>query len=226
MSVFQCLYCSSIMAISEDTYRMQLPSFESPFVHSQSASESKYYDSCIKIHFYKCPNCGQYTILADGVGKLVKDIHVPIRPLSSAKQFPEYIPEAIRQDYAEACAIVHLSPKASATLSRRCLQGMIRDFWGITRSTLNKEIDELKNKIPPDLWFSIDALRQLGNIGAHMERDTNVIVDIEPNEADSLIKLIELLIKEWYINREERHKLFSNIITTNQTKQSKRKRTE
>ena len=140
------------------------------------------------------------------------------------KQFPSYIPKAIRQDYEEACAIVTLSPKASATLSRRCLQGMIRDFWGITKPTLNKEIDELQDKIPADLWSSIDALRQLGNIGAHMEKDTNVIVDIDPDEANSLIQLIELLMKEWYINREERKKLFSNIITTNQTKQSERKK--
>ena len=31
----------------------------------------------------------------------------------------------LMDDYEEACAIVNLSPKASATLSRRCLQGMI-----------------------------------------------------------------------------------------------------
>ncbi|MCB1884663.1 MAG: DUF4145 domain-containing protein [Geminicoccaceae bacterium] len=30
-----------------------------------------------------------------------------------------------------------MSPKASATLSRRCLQSMIRDFWTISKDTLN-----------------------------------------------------------------------------------------
>lgn len=30
-----------------------------------------------------------------------------------------------------------------------------------------------------------DALRQLGNIGAHMEKDTDVIVDIDTDEADA-----------------------------------------
>ncbi|MDY3275603.1 MAG: DUF4145 domain-containing protein [Agathobacter sp.] len=157
---------------------------------------------------------------------MVRDVHVPIRPFSSAKQFPDYIPEAIRSDYEEACAIVNLSPKASATLSRRCLQGMIHDFWDIKLKNLNQEITALKDKIPSDLWSSIDALRQLGNIGAHMEKDTDVIVDIDPNEAESLIKLIELLMKEWYINREERNKLFSDIISTNESKQAKRKKTE
>lgn len=226
MAGFQCPYCSMIIPISKDTLSEQTPSFDRPFVDAWYNDHQPAYHSALKISFYKCPNCEQYTILANGIGADVKDVKTQIRPLSSAKQFPKYIPATIRQDYEEACAIVSLSPKASATLSRRCLQGMIRDFWGITKPTLNKEIDELKYKIPADLWSSIEALRQLGNIGAHMEKDTNVIVDIDPNEANSLIQLIELLMKEWYINREERKKLFSSIISTNQTKQSERKKTE
>ena len=71
---------------------------------------------------------------------------------------------------------------------------------GDQRKNLNAEISALKGKIPSDLWSSIDAFRQLGNIGAHMERDTNIIVDIDPGKVNSLIKLIELLMKEWYIN--------------------------
>jgi len=40
-------------------------------------------------------------------------------PPSSAKPQPDYIPEPIRNDYFEACAIRDLSPKASATIIRR-----------------------------------------------------------------------------------------------------------
>lgn len=225
MAGFQCPYCSMVMPISRDTISERYPSF---FYDNdaQIYTDNKTSKSCVKITFYKCPNCDQFTIMANGIGGNVNDINMYMRPKSLAKQFPNYIPDAIRQDYEEACAIATLSPKASATLSRRCLQGMIRDFWGIKEKNLYEEISALKNQIPADLWFSIDALRQLGNIGAHMEKDTNVIVDIDPDEADSLIQLIELLMKEWYINREERKKLFSNIITTNQTKQSERKKNE
>lgn len=225
MAGFQCPYCSMVMPISRDTISERYPSF---FYDNdaQIYTDNKTTKSCVKITFYKCPNCDQFTIMANGIGGNVNDINMYMRPKSLAKQFPNYIPDAIRQDYEEACAIATLSPKASATLSRRCLQGMIRDFWGIKEKNLYEEISALKNQIPADLWFSIDALRQLGNIGAHMEKDTNVIVDIDPDEADSLIQLIELLMKEWYINREERKKLFSNIITTNQTKQSERKKNE
>lgn len=100
--------------------------------------------------------------------------------------------------------ISDLSPKASATLSRRCLQGMIRDFHKITRPTLNQEINELKGNIEQDLWEAIDAVRKVGNIGAHMEADINVIVDVDPEEAQILIGLIEQLFQDWYVARHKR----------------------
>jgi integrase len=46
-------------------------------------------------------------------------------PEADIKIFPDYIPKPILDDYAEACLINNLSPKASATLSRRSLQGII-----------------------------------------------------------------------------------------------------
>lgn len=224
MSGFQCPYCSMIMPITDTTKKIRYPGFNSSDdLYYNHIGEEGYNDECVGLVFYKCPNCEQTTISARGLGKKVSDINMQLRPNSLAKKFPNYIPESIRSDYEEAYAILFLSPKASATLSRRCLQGMIRDFWGICESTLYKEITALKDKIPNDLWQSIDALRQLGNIGAHMEKDTNIIIDIEPNEAETLLRLIELLIKEWYINREERNKLFSDIISTNQSKKSNKK---
>ncbi len=125
-------------------------------------------------------------------------------PPSKAKPFPEYIPQQIRDDYEEACMTLDLSPKASATLARRCLQGMIRDFWGVTVDSLKKEIDALQDKVDPLTWKAIDAVRSIGNIGAHMEKDVNLIIDVEPDEAGQLIGLIELLFQDWYITRHER----------------------
>jgi hypothetical protein len=36
-----------------------------------------------------------------------------------------------------------------------------------------------------------EAVRKLGNIGAHMEKDINVTVDVDPNEASLLTGLVE-----------------------------------
>ncbi len=87
-------------------------------------------------------------------------------PPSSAKPQPDCIPQPIRNDYYEACAIRDLSPKASATTTRRCLQGMIRDFCGISKKRLIEEIDELDARVhdgtapagvQPDTVEAIDA---------------------------------------------------------------------
>ena len=91
---------------------------------------------------------------------------------------------------------------------------MIRDFWGIQKSRLIDEIEELKSHVDALTWEAIDGLRRLGNIGAHMERDINTITDVEPHEAELLIGLIENLLKDWYIARhdkEERYRLISDL---------------
>lgn len=169
--------------------------------------------------FIVCPNpvCKKYTLkthlyrssylLIDDVdeelGNLLREW--TLIPESAAKVFPNYIPAPILQDYREACLIRTLSPKASATLSRRCLQGMVRDFWQVTgKGTLKNEIDAIQSTVQSDIWQAIDAVRKLGNIGAHMEKDINVILDVDPDEAKLLIDLIEMLLQEWYVRREDR----------------------
>ncbi|MCA3581181.1 MAG: DUF4145 domain-containing protein [Bradyrhizobium sp.] len=143
-----------------------------------------------------------------------------ILPKSYAKPQPEFIPKALRDDYEEACAISNLSPKASATLARRCLQGMIRDFCQISRARLIDEIHALRAAVDegkaalgvtPDSVDAIDHVRSIGNIGAHMEKDINHIVDVEPEEAQILIELIESLFEEWYVARHRRQERFAKL---------------
>ena len=132
-------------------------------------------------------------------------------PESCAKPFPTYIPEPIRKAYAEACRIRDLSPNAAATLARRCLQGMVRDFHGVERSSLKQEFDEIKDKVTPDVWRGIEGVRKLGAIGAHMAENVNFIIDVEPEEAGQLIWLIEFLLEKWYVERYETEKQLIQI---------------
>ena len=144
-------------------------------------------------------------------------------PPSSARPFPDYIPKAILDDYAEACAIRETSPKASATLARRCLQGMIRDFWGIKKDRLKDEIDALQPKIDSNVWEAIDGVRRIGNIGAHMEKDVNFIVEVEPKEAELLISLIESLLEEWYVARHARSERMAGVKAIAEAKEREKK---
>jgi hypothetical protein len=220
MNSFTCPFCHKEIAKSLDTYKEYWITRDRIGMQSTPPSPGQ-----LRISYYTCPNCKEISIILNldcdpTIGT------VNIRPKSLAKHFPEYVPISIRQDYEEAYSVLHLSPKASATLSRRCIQGMIHDKWNIKLKNLNQEISSLRDKIEPVLWTAIDSLRQLGNIGAHMEKDVNSIIDIDSNEAEKLLILVEVLIKEWYIVPYERNELLSRIIEINEQKQNLRKKTE
>lgn len=203
-----CPFCSANIPLYNDTHRKVECYFNAKVPHY--VSDNFVNQAVINMHMYYCPQCRKVSFVAVG-DCILKDVIVPIYPNSNAKQFPEYIPEAIRKDYEEAYSIVNLSPKASATLSRRCLQGMIRDFWNIRKHRLVDEIDELQALIPPAQWKAINALRKIGNIGAHMEQDVNTIINVDIGEAEKLLKLIELLIDKWYIARHDEETLLAEI---------------
>ncbi|MCL5433085.1 MAG: DUF4145 domain-containing protein [Patescibacteria group bacterium] len=192
--------------------------------------------------FIVCPNekCKKYTLDfwlgttkrtyggGYGFGEVLK--HWQLVPPSRAQVFPSYVPKPVKDDYEEACLILNGSPKASATLARRCLQGMIRDFWKVKKPdnhkglwTLKDEIEAIKDKVEPETWDAIDSVRKIGNIGAHMEEDINVIVDVEPVEAEKLIWLIEVLIKDWYVNKHQRQLRLKEITQTADEKGQTRK---
>lgn len=214
MSGFRCPFCSQIMSIDSLTHSIHRISF----LDNNCSSRLPH----LRIEIYRCPNdsCHRETILASGENNYIENNSVLIYPESGSIQFPEYVPKAIRQDYEEACSILRKSPKASATLSRRCLQGMIRDFWGIKKNRLIDEIQALQDKVPAAQWDAIDALRQLGNIGAHMEKDVNTMIDVDTGEAESLLSLIELLIQKWYINRNDEQELYKRITKASAAKKN------
>lgn len=187
-------------------------------------------------YFVVCPNpkCKQYTLTVGLFDAEYNRTYAAwqckqllqtwnLIPASKAKGLPSYIPQSIRDDYNEACLILTSSPKASATLSRRCLQGMIRDFWGVKCPTLKAEIDSIQPKLDPVVWQAIEAVRKVGNIGAHMEKDINVIIDVEPKEAELLIGLIEFLIKDWYVSRENKNQHLKELIGVAEKKEAAKK---
>ncbi|MBT3548225.1 MAG: DUF4145 domain-containing protein [Flavobacterium sp.] len=209
-----CPYCNHDTTINNDNFKENT---------SRLQIDNKDGFRELNIEWIVCPNeeCNKHALSAFlfelnwipniwEKGEFIR--HWNLIPQSEARVFPDYVPLPIRHDYEEACSIKDLSPKASATLSRRCLQGMIRDFYGVKEKNLYLEIDAIKDKVDPLTWKSIDATRKIGNIGAHMEKDINLIVDVDPKEAALLINLIEVLIKDWYIHRHERELMLKSVI--------------
>lgn len=224
-NTFLCPFCNSHFPVIDSTHTNISVSSRILFdiVQTPIGNRNLHNDECL-VNFYCCPNCKRSTIKISGVGSQIKGLSWDIYPDSQALIFPDYIPESIRQDYEEACKIVNLSPKASATLARRCLQGMIRDYWKISnKRNLYEEIQAIEDKVTPEVSRVLKGLKDLGNIGAHMEQDINLIINIDPGESEKLIKLIEYLMKEWYINRYEAKQLFDDIIGIDKAKKEQKK---
>jgi hypothetical protein len=108
---------------------------------------------------------------------------------------------------------------------------MIRDFCRIAKGRLIDEIKELRERVdkgssPQGVTHesvdAIDHVRSIGNIGAHMEKDVNLIIDIDPAEALSLIELIEMLFAEWYVARKQRQERLARVAAIGQQKKRER----
>lgn len=202
-----CPFCGHAQAYSH-SYALQNVGFWAD--RSKSVVPSEYLESGFQVYSFQCSNtvCGRIAVTA--INRSTEKQYDLI-PQVVMKPFPEYIPLQIRRDYEEANLILEASPKAAATLLRRCLQGMIRDFWKIKKDSLNSEISAIQDKVTFPQWNALDGLRKLGNIGAHMEKDVNLIIDIDPGEAKKLLQLIELLLDKWYIARHDEEKLCAEI---------------
>lgn len=117
------------------------------------------------------------------------------------------IPEKYANDFREAQLVLDLSPKASAALSRRILQNVLREEFKIQENSLAKEIEifiTLSN-IPSYLTDAVDAIRNIGNFAAHPLKDTNTgeIVDVEVGEAEWLIEVLNFLLDFQFIQRKK-----------------------
>ncbi len=103
----------------------------------------------------------------------------------------------------EATLILPDSPKASAALSRRCLQSLIRNEAQIENQRLSDQIQGLLDSARLPSWLSenVDAIRNVGNLGAHETKDlhTGEIVDVEPEEAEWLLEVLEGLFDFYFV---------------------------
>jgi hypothetical protein len=128
-----------------------------------------------------------------------QDVYIHPRGPSRAP-IHEAVPAAIAKDYKEACLVLADSPTASAALSRRCLQHLLRENAGVKHGNLSKEIDEAMKSLPSHLAGAIDGVRNIGNFAAHpvKSEQTGEVVDVKPGEAEWNLDTLEGLFDHYY----------------------------
>ena len=96
------------------------------------------------------------------------------------------------------------SAKASAALSRRCLQLLLRDKAKVKHQDLVKEIQELLDRgtLPSHIAESLDAARNIGNFAAHAtkSKSTGEIVPVEDGEAEWNLDVLESLFDFYFVS--------------------------
>jgi hypothetical protein len=219
-----CPHCGTLQVVTADASSTIIsPHAIGQFAEmTQTTSQNRWLG--VKSHARRCasPSCRKVaveiilnTIHTASMTEVERSsfFRTQVYPRPSGKPYPQFVPPPMLEDYQEAWSIIDLSPKSSATLARRCLQAMIRDFCGIKGRTLFAEIqtleklltdDKLPKGVEAETVEAMKALKDVGNIGAHMTEVDGVIVDVEPGEAEALLGLIEMLFADWYVARGKR----------------------
>ena len=161
-----------------------------------------------------CPNCGKVVVW---LARSEETMNNPpggqrpsgeqqwalARPKASGRPpVPPEVPEEYATDYREACLVIADSPKASAALSRRCLQLMLRKELQAEGRGLFKEIQWTiqHGNLPSSVIELLDVPRKVGNEAAHPTlSDAGLITDIEPWEAKWCLEIIESLYDQLFV---------------------------
>jgi len=126
-----------------------------------------------------------------------------IYPKAANRPIPSEVPREFAEDYAEASVVLSESPKASAALSRRCLQNLLRNVAEASPSTLFDEIQEVLDSadLPSHIADSLDAVRNIGNFAAHpsKSKSSGEIVPVEPHEAEWNLDTLEALFDYYFV---------------------------
>jgi Domain of unknown function (DUF4145) len=87
-----------------------------------------------------------------------------VHPKGAARSpCPKEVPTQIAEDYKEACLVLADSSKASAALSRRCLQNVLREAAKVKQGDLYDEIQQVldSGKLPSQIAEGLDAVRAI-----------------------------------------------------------------
>lgn len=168
----------------------------------------------------KCPSCLRYIVwLVNGElsprqsvstnAEIIETLEAhkfQIWPKGSSRPpCPLEVPERIAKVYTAACLILEDSPEASAAMSRKCLQSILRDpvAGNVKGKTLYDEIEQVINsgQIPQYVSQGLHTIRHYGNFGAHPVEDqvTGEIIPVEPGEAEYTLTLLETLFEFYYV---------------------------
>ncbi|TPR12260.1 DUF4145 domain-containing protein [Apilactobacillus timberlakei] len=211
---FDCPFCGKSFPLIKDTFSITHIYFINGMTGrlamlntSQAKMNFRNEKNSVNFIMYKCPSCEKTSFEMVGIGTDFNgQPRFNIYPKNDGHiNYPDFVNKYVRNDYEEAYSILKLSPKSSATLSRRIIEEVIEDFYGISKGTLFNKIKTLESKNEAaNITNELNAIRQVGNIGAHFNLDANKIPnDVSTEEANLLLQVVEDIINETYVRKHD-----------------------
>jgi Domain of unknown function (DUF4145) len=168
-----------------------------------------------------CPSCSRLVaVIYDRwlAGNVIQETsHLSAYPAVPSRVVAEEVDATYADDFREAAATLYVSPKASAALSRRLLQRLLREKGGVKPANLMAEIDEVREMkvLPVGLADELHAIRHVGNFAAHPLKDTETeaVADVEEGEAEWLLELLDELLDAFIVapaKREARRRALNS----------------
>jgi hypothetical protein len=176
-----------------------------------------------QVQIMKCPECSKeilrfgHAVIKDNAFQVLD--YKQIYPVGSNRgPVPGDVPPNIAADYTEAALVLPLSPKASAALSRRCLQSVLRDA-GYSQRDLSKQIDaalaetDARKALPSGVHMIVDAIRNIGNFAAHQITDqtTLQVIDVESTEAEYCLDVLDSVFDHYYVKPAQAKKVKDSL---------------
>lgn len=170
-------------------------------------------DGLWNVRHTTCPSCNRLVIVLrrlgiprgpSGPAVIEPDVSDRfVHPKATARApLSSDVPPELAEDYKEACSVSD-SPKASAALSRRCFQRLLREHASVKKADLADEIEQVikSGQLPSHLAEAIDTVRQIGKFATHPIKSTNTgeIIDVEPGEAEWLLDTLEGLFDHFFV---------------------------
>lgn len=161
-------------------------------------------DGIFRIGFVTCPACNRLNVAYSRAPNGFNAPGVFLYPRAISREPVDgNVPTKFASDYTEACNVLDISPKASAALSRRIVQHVLRECAKVTAPNLDQEIQKViaGNMVPSHIAESLDAVRTVGNFAAHPIKSTasGEVVDVEPGEAEWNLDTVEALFDFYFV---------------------------
>lgn len=167
-------------------------------------------DGWVVIDWMVCANwkCGELVVRmhetrplskeANAAGELDTETHTwTIRPRFATRSLPPEVKDPYRRDFLEAVAVLAVSPRLSAVLSRSILADLLEEHRGYDDFGLAARIDKFRSdeSHPSALRESIHHFREIADFGAHTQKnDQDQIIPVEHEDAEWMLDFLERLL--------------------------------